>query len=647
MSHLDSLNAAQKDAVTTTEGPLMVIAGAGAGKTRVIAHRILEIVRHGTAPEHILAITFTNKSAKEMRERVLKLLNEDAGNSRPAFEPFKPPFVSTFHSLGLTIIKENHKLLGYKRTPMIYDRNDSMRTIKEALKRFGFENLEARACLGKISRQKSDGVTADSFTRKSERNPYDKMVAQVWMQYEKALREDGALDFDDLLSVARSILTGYTAVREHYQKRWRYVHVDEFQDTNGIQAEMVEMLLGPENNICVVGDVDQTIYGWRGAQIANMLAFEKKYPNTKVVLLEQNYRSTKNIIAAANEVISKNAVRPEKTLFTENEDGELISLYRAFDETDEAGYVARIIKELVGEGTQPRDIAVLYRANYQSRAIEEQLLHSGVAYQVLGTKFFERKEVKDVVSYIRAALGGASADVARVANTPARGIGKVTLAKMLEGHEETLSGAVGVKVAAFRALLQRIESAAHQLAPSELVKYVAKESGIETILKEDKTEGKERLENVQELVSLASRFDLVPGDPKGDGTTDAIESFLESAALMSDQDEMKTEQNAARLMTVHAAKGLEFKNVFVTGLEEGLFPYEREGENDRDKEEERRLMYVALTRAEKKLHLTYASYRTVFGSKNATSPSSFLADIPDDLIELANPERVGRTIYLD
>ncbi len=639
MNHLDGLNEAQKQAVLKTEGPLLVLAGAGAGKTRVITHRMLEIVRRGTAPDKILAITFTNKAASEMRERATKLLSQDQATTRPAFEPFRPPFVSTFHSLGLTIIKENAKLLGFKRTPAIYDRNDSLRTVKEILKRIGVEEIEPRTMLSIISRNKGEGRTPEGLMNKAE-SSRDQLVARVWSEYDTELRKEGALDFDDLLARAVRFLAHNPEVTKRYQERWPYIHIDEYQDTNRIQAEMAELLVGPAKNICAVGDIDQTIYGWRGAEIANIMSFEKKFPGATVILLEENYRSTKTILAAANQIISKNVFRPEKNLYTKNDDGDMISFYQAFDEMDEGSFIARKITEGMSRGMQPKDFCVLYRANFQSRAIEEALLRAEVPYQVLGTRFFERKEIKDALSFVRAALYETSADVARVANIPARGIGKVTLLRMLGGKEHELTGATREKVQQFRNLLSRIAAASTTLPPSQLIRFVMEETGLERMIKEDKIEGAERLENVRELVSLASRFDPLPIE-------EALTAFLESAALQSDQDELKEDANAVRLMTVHASKGLEFPHVFITGLEEGLFPYEREGDEDGDKEEERRLCYVALTRAEKKIFLSCASYRTVFGSKNATIPSQFLSDIAPELIHYEAPERIGRTIYLE
>src|SRR3990167_8786349 len=635
MDHLATLNPQQRTCVESIDGPLLVLAGAGAGKTRVIAERIRNIIRRGAAPESILAITFTNKAAGEMRSRVL-------GSLTSTEVRLPQPFISTFHSLGLTLIKENAKLLGYKRTPAIYDRADSLRTMKQALKASGGDDIEPRMALAVASRNKGEGITANMYAEAAV-SWRDKQIAEAWLKYEAALYLDGAMDFDDLLLRAVQLLQKYPEVRERCQRRWKYLHVDEYQDTNVIQAQLAELLVGPEKNICVVGDIDQTIYGWRGAQIENMLLFEKKYGGG-VVVLEENYRSTKTILSAANSLIGNNTNRPEKNLFTKNPDGEPISLYVAGDGGDEALFVARKIQELLDEGRKAQDFAVLYRANFQSRAIEEKLLDAGVPYQVLGTRFFERKEVKDVLSFVRAATGGSAPDLGRVIDT-LPGLGKVTKLKILSGQEAALQGKTRERVASMRALLQKIAAESAHLPPSMLLRMVITESGIEKSLKEDKFEGGERLENLAELVSLATRFEPV-GAPEG------LEKFLEAAALASDQDELKEERDQVRLMTVHAAKGLEFPYDFIIGLEEGLFPYDppsggQGGKDEQDKlEEERRLMYVALTRAQKKLYLSFAMMRTVFGSTDIRSPSSFLEECKDHIVA-EEPERLGKTIYLD
>lgn len=621
MDHFAALNPQQRTCVESIDGPLLVLAGAGAGKTRVIAERIRNIIRRGAAPESILAITFTNKAAGEMRGRI-----------GPG------PFVSTFHSLGLTLIKENAKLLGYKRAPAIYDRADSLRIMKQALKTTGGEDIEPRVALAVASRNKGEGVTAGRYAEAAV-SWRDKQIAEAWLKYEAALRDDGAMDFDDLLLRAVELLEKNPEIRGRCQRRWKYLHVDEYQDTNSIQARLAELLVGPEKNICVVGDIDQTIYGWRGAQIENMLLFEKKYGG-EVVVLEENYRSTKTILSAANSLIGNNTNRPEKNLFTKNADGEPLSLYAAGDGGDEALFVARKIQELLDDGKKPHDFAVLYRANFQSRAIEEKLLDAGIPYQVLGTRFFERKEVKDVLSFVRAAVSENAADIGRVFDTLA-GIGKVTKLKILSGQEAALTGKMRERVAAVRRLLIKIRADAAAVPPSKLIRAVIAESGIEKTLKDDKLEGAERLENLAELVSLATRYDGFPA-PEG------LEKFLESAALASDQDELKEEKNQVRLMTVHAAKGLEFPYIFIIGLEEGLFPYEREDDTKKDSlEEERRLMYVALTRAQKKVFLSYAMMRTIFGNTDVRTNSRFLDELPVELIVAESPERLGKTIYLD
>ena len=635
MKHLQGLNPQQQEAVLAIDGPLLVLAGAGAGKTRVIAERIKEIIRRGAEPASILAITFTNKAAGEMRSRI-----------------GQGPFVSTFHSLGLTLIKENPKLLGYKRTPSIYDRSDSLSEMKRTLKALGADDIEPRLALAVASRQKGEGVGAQEFAAGAVL-PRDRHIAAAWLRYEEALRADNAVDFDDLLVKAVELLERNPEIRKKYQDRWKYLHIDEYQDTNAIQARLAHLLVGPECNVCAVGDIDQTIYGWRGAKIENILSFETQYPGAKVVTLEQNYRSTKAILAAANDLIVNNPNRPEKNLYTGNPDGEPLSLYAAGDGGDEASFVVRKIQSLLQAGltssgevrpARPKDCAVLYRANFQSRAIEEKLLDAGVPYQVLGTRFFDRKEVKDVLSFVRAAIGGSAPDLGRVIDT-LPGLGKVTKLKILSGQEATLQGKTRERVASMRALLQKIAAEAAHLPPSMLLRMVITDSGIERSLKEDKFEGGERLENLAELVSLATRYDPY-GAPEG------LEKFLEAAALASDQDELKEERDMVRLMTVHAAKGLEFPYVFIIGLEEGLFPYDppsggQGGKDEQDKlEEERRLMYVALTRAQKKLYLSFAMMRTVFGSTDIRSPSSFLEECKDHIVA-EEPERLGKTIYLD
>lgn len=644
MDHLEGLNAAQKEAVTHTEGPLLVLAGAGSGKTRVITHRIIELILKGVAPHNILAVTFTNKAAKEMRERVQKLIADCVPASRAGSDSH--PTVSTFHALGVRMLREHHEALGLKRHFAIYDRSDSNKAIKRALEIAGYspKQFEPRKILSIISRAKGDAKSREDFLDGARSYP-ERVAGDVWEHYEKILREEQALDFDDLLLKTLNMLKSLPHIREEYTNRFKYIHIDEYQDTNRVQFEIAELMTGSQKNICVVGDVDQNIYSWRGADVANIMQFERHFPGAKIIFLEENYRSTQTIIAASNDIIAKNVNRPPKNVFTKNHEGEPISLYAAMSGQDEAEHIALTAKRLIADGASPSNIAVLFRTNFQSRALEEAFLNMNVPYQVLGTRFFERKEIKDVLSFLRFSLNGDNtADLARIINVPPRGIGKVTLLKLIEGRRGELKGATLAKVEQFETLMMDIASYAKQKPVHETLKFIMKHTGLEEQLKIDGEEGLERLENLRELVTLATRYSEY--NPE-----EAVEHFLEDAALQSDQDEMKSkeEQDAVRLMTVHAAKGLEFPYVFISGLEEGLFPHERLSDEKIDEEEERRLFYVALTRAEKRVFLSFAHMRTIFGSQRVNVPSSFLSDISEDLIEGQNPSESGyeTTVYLD
>ena len=621
--YLTTLNPAQREAVLTTEGPLLVLAGAGSGKTRVITHRIVHLIHQGVAPHHILAITFTNKAAKEMRERALALIREYPPADRAAQD--STPMILTFHALGVRILREHHETLNLRRHFTIYDRADSIRAIKKALELANYspKQFEPRRMLGIISRAKGDALSRVAFLEAASSYP-DRVAAEVWQHYEKIMREEHALDFDDLLLKTLDLLKSYPVIRDVLRDRYRYLHVDEYQDTNAVQFEIAKMLTGERRNICVVGDIDQNIYSWRGADIKNVLTFEKHFPGAKTVFLEENYRSTQTIIAVSNDIIAKNKNRVEKTVFTSNPEGDKMTLYTAMTGTEEAEYIAMTAKRLIADGARPSAIAVLFRTNFQSRSLEEAFLNYNVPYQVLGTRFFERKEVKDALSFLRLAVNPDSiADLARVVNVPPRGIGKVTVLKLIEGKRDQITGTTRAKVAVFDELMMDIAKSANTKKISETLAYIISRSGLEAHFKESGTEDDlARLENLRELVTLAVRYDhLAPNE--------AVEELLADAALQSDQDEMKSkeEQDAVRLMTIHAAKGLEFPYVFITGLEEGLFPHERLDDKGVDHEEERRLFYVALTRAEKKVYLTHAHMRTIFGSQRVNVPSSFLSDI--------------------
>lgn len=646
---LKGLNPEQKSAVLATTGPVLIVAGAGAGKTKTITHRILHLIKEGVAPSQILAITFTNKAAKEMRERITHLLSENRSLNFPVAAT-ETPFVSTFHSLGVYLLKENCQILGLPRHFSIFDKSDSLRLIKEILKELDIDSkqFEPSKILNLISREKSDLTTVENFSGNATKNGYSLagVAAKVWRLYEDKKRAEKALDFDDLLLQSYLLLKKYPEILARYQKRWLYLHVDEYQDTNKVQYMMSKLLAEKNRNICVVGDIDQNIYSWRGADIGNLLNFEKDYPEAKIIKLEQNYRSTQTIIAAANEVIKKNKMRLEKNLFTKKEEGKKITVFEAGNEVEEARYIAREAKRLQAEDkVKLSEIALLYRANFQSRVIEEAMIAESVPYQLLGTKFFERKEVKDILSFLRAALNPDSlTDLKRIINVPARGLGKVTILKVFSGQRDDLPPLVKQKVDSFFSFLAEIKTKIEKEKPTEVIKYIITGSGLEKELIDGTDEDKEDLENMKELATLAHKYNHLP---LGEG----IEKLLEEASLQSDQDELKETEEAVKLMTVHSAKGLEFDYVFITGLEEDLFPHQKLGAQrigQAEEEEERRLFYVALTRAREKLYLSYAEIRTIFGSQIFNSRSRFFEDIDENLLEKEEQfEFREKIIYLD
>jgi len=688
--HLSGLNNEQKEAALHMKGPLLIVAGAGAGKTKTITHRIVNLIKNGVAPEKILAVTFTNKAAKEMRERIVSEIEKNAkGQDRI-------PFISTFHSLGVHIIKENARLLGLTKYFTILDEEDSTSMIKEIEKELGLDlkQYDPKRIKNIISREKGKFTHLADYAER-EKGTLGRVVSQIWGPYEKRKTKENALDFDDLLLKTTKLLRDNTEIRKIYQEKWEYIHVDEYQDTNEVQYLMSKLLSENNKNICVVGDADQNIYSWRGANLKNILSFEKDYPDAKIILLEQNYRSTKNILEAANVVIKKNIYRPDKNLFTNNPTGGKIGLYEALDETDEADFVAAKILETaeavhegqnvfersIAQAGEPSiairqqanmraesenilsEIAVLYRANFQSRALEEAMLRHNIPYQVLGVKFFERKEIKDTLAYLRAALNPESlSDIKRIINFPARGIGKVTLAKIFANDTENLPIKTKIKINNFYGVLEEIKEKVKTEKASRVIKFVVKHSGIERELSEGTEEDTERLENVKELATLALKYDDLAN---GLG----VERLLEDASLASDQDSLiinsassvrgredpqrALASNGVKLMTVHASKGLEFKYVFVAGLEDRLFPHERRNEDSpasaggygEAQEEERRLFYVALTRAKEKLFLSFANFRTIFGARNINAPSEFINDIPAGLLEKEGEHGV-KTIYI-
>ncbi len=635
-NHLEKLNVKQKEAVLATEGPLLIVAGAGTGKTKTLTHRIYQLIHQGVHPANILAITFTNKAAKEMRERVMHML----GN-----QGHEAPFMKTFHSLGVYILRRFSREAGLKKDFAILDTNDTQKIIKEAMEKHGVNPKihEPKKIRSFISSRKSDGVTAEGFS-KATHSSFTEIVSAVWLSYEEMKTKESGVDFDDLLLKTLELLEKNLDVRTALQNQWKYIHIDEYQDTNKVQYDIVRLLAEKHHNLCVVGDTDQNIYSWRGANLRNILNFEKDYPESQVILLEENYRSSKNILTAADEVIKKNTARIHKTLTTQQGDGEKINLFVSMNEADEAFHVARKAADLIKEGNSPTELAVLYRTNFQSRVLEEAFLRENVPYQLLGTKFFERKEIKDAVSYIRAALNrDGLSDLKRIINEPKRGLGPAALIKIFAGVSHELSPSQAKSYQTFTAILDGIESFSKDHTPGELVRFVIEKTGFYDLYKNGTEEDHERLENLEELVTYATKYE-------------DLSTMLEDIALQSDQDQLddKNKKDGVKLMTIHSSKGLEFDYVFIGGLEQGLFPHDGfdEKKSVEDQEEERRLFYVALTRARKKLMLSYAMMRTIYGEQTFNEPSEFLADIPNEIIEKEDgfggaPIKPIKTVYLD
>lgn len=637
MEYLQGLNERQKEAVLQTEGPVSVLAGAGSGKTKVLTTRIYHLIRQGVPPEKILAVTFTNKAAREMRERLSHELKEAV----TVWNRESVPFVSTFHGLGRELLKEYGSLLGIHRHFVIFDRDDSVRAIKQALKVLDMDpkEIQPRMILSRISKAKGDGLSVETYKEKYGKEGFHaRIAADVWKLYNETLQKEKALDFDDLIVLPVKLLREHKELRQTLSDRFHYLHIDEYQDTNALQGELATYLAGEKQNIFVVGDIDQTIYTWRGATIDNLLEFEKTYNNARTIVLEHNYRSTKTIVEAANQIIEKNRNRKEKRSVTDNKEGKPVYIHAAESADAEAHFVAEEARKYISEGISPNEIGVLYRTNFQSRVLEEAFLRARIPYRLIGTQFLDRKEVKDVLSWVRLALDPSrEADTIRAVQSPPRGIGKVTLGKLTAGRRDLLKPAEMAKVEAFETLLKTLHEAAATLPPSEFVRSVIELSGMRAHLEKGGDEDLERLENAQELVTLASRYDETPG-------LEGVSAFLADTALAGDQDEFdrpgkKTVEEGVSLMTVHAAKGLEFSVVFVTGLEEGLFPHEGVQEEERDEEEERRLFYVAMTRAKEVLYLTLARVRRIYGTDYLQEPSLFLHDIDTSLVAYTHEEK--------
>lgn len=619
----DKLNDRQKEAVLHKDGPCLVLAGAGSGKTRVLTERIAHLINSGVRPHNILAITFTNKAAKEMKERVHNLVGEEADKI----------FIGTFHSIGLKILRENAKVIGYENNITILDRDDVNSLIKKFLKDLNLnsEQYPVKYILNKISFAKNEGLTPNEY-EKFMKGPLDEAVIKVYKKYVDTLKRNNSVDFDDLLILPLEIFKKSDEVLDKYCEHYQYILVDEYQDTNGVQYEFCKMLAEKYRNLFVVGDMDQSIYSFRFANFMNVINFEKDYEEAKVIILDENYRSTNNILNAANQVIKNNSERKEKNLWSSNGDGEKIQYIRCDGEREEAKCVVIETKKLISNGQLPREIAVLYRTNGQSRVIEEEFLKEGIPFKVVGSYFFyNRKEIKDLIAYFHL-IYNSHDDVSleRVINVPKRGIGLKTLEKLRTEASITDTSMFNVissgKELEFKKIILELQEASKETNLSGLVDLILEKSGMKKELEESNSlESEIRLENLEEFKSITLAFE--------DRGIYSLEEFLENISLVSDRTDYKEVENGVTLMTLHSAKGLEFDNVFLVGMEEGIFPHSRSYESKSELEEERRLCYVGITRARKRLYLLNARQRTLFGKTSMNIPSRFIDEINPDLIE--------------
>lgn len=648
MDYLEGLNDRQREAVLHTEGPLLIMAGAGSGKTRVVTHKIAYLIKEKNVfPGSILAITFTNKAANEMKDRVGDLLNTNVDSM----------WMGTFHSICVRILRRDIHKIGYDRSFSIYDRDDQITLIKECIKEINLdkEMFKERSVLSQISSFKDEQIDPDKYINENYGDYYARNVGEIYALYEKKLKKYNALDFDDLIIKAVELLRAEKEIKDYYQERFQYVFVDEYQDTNKIQYSLVKLLSAKHNNLCVVGDSDQSIYSWRGADVSNILDFEKEFVGAKVVLLEQNYRSTQKILTVANKVIKNNYTRHDKNLWTDNVEGDPIR-YEQLDYSDEEGrFVADEIRQFVNyKGFKASEIAVLYRTNAQSRSFEESFMREGLPYKIVGgLKFYDRREVKDVIAYLKAIQNpNDNISIKRIINTPKRGIGLSTIDKIeqysIEHGEslygslldidriDSLNGRARNSVKPFVELMNNFMAKKEIMGIQEFIEDLIYSSGyIPDLEKENTIEATTRIDNIREFLSVALTFE--EQNPEAH-----MEEFLASVSLLSDVDKTLDEDNMITLMTVHGSKGLEYPVVFLVGMEQGLFPISRAMENDDDLEEERRLCYVAVTRAEQHLIITNAKCRTIYGKTNNTIPSLFIKEM-GDAIEKKQVERQVRT----
>ncbi|OGZ49194.1 MAG: hypothetical protein A3C84_01700 [Candidatus Ryanbacteria bacterium RIFCSPHIGHO2_02_FULL_48_12] len=637
MDTLSGLNERQKEAVLATEGPLLLVAGAGSGKTKVLVHRIAHLIAKGIEPEKILAVTFTNKAAREMQERVSAFLDAHGGQTVPAW---RRPWIGTFHALGVQMLRADGEAIGIPRTFSILDEDDSVSIVKTIVKTMELDAKQFQPSRIRhiISKLKNDFIDPESYEIAGDEGIYPGIIKKIYQAYETELTRAHGLDFDDLLVKTVRLLTKDKLAFEKYQQKWRYMMVDEYQDTNSVQYTLTKLLASGHGNITVVGDADQAIYSWRGADFRNILNFEHDWPNARVITLEQNYRSTKTILEAANIVIQKNIERKEKNLWTDNSAGDLLRIFVSEDEKREASAVVHQIARAQRVGTPLHDMAILYRTNAQSRAMEEALIKRGIPYRLLGgVRFYDRKEIRDVLAYVRLAVNPDDfISLKRIINTPTRGIGK-TVADKYAANTPPLNEKELAKIAPFQRVMETIRMSLAKDQTTELIRGILTITGYESYMRDGTPEGEDRWANVQELFTVTQGYDALEA-PAG------TQKFLEDVALISDADLVDTTQEAVHMMTVHAAKGLEFRLVFIIGLEEGIFPHSLSLGDPKGLEEERRLCYVALARAKEHLYLSFARTRSLYGEKMWNEPSRFLRDIPAHL--LAEPVDLDLDEYI-
>lgn len=644
---LNGMNPRQKEAVLHTDGPLLLMAGAGSGKTRVLTHRIAYLIEEKEVnPWNILAITFTNKAAKEMKERVNAILASGG----------EDVWVSTFHSMCVRILRRDVDFIGYNRNFTIIDSSEQLTLMKRILKELNIDpkKYDPRSILGTISQAKNSLQTPQDFT-KMQGSYYEEIAAKCYAAYQKELQYNQCMDFDDLIMNTIRLFEEHPDSLTYYQNKFHYIHVDEYQDTNHAQYTLVNLLAGRFRNLCVVGDADQSIYGWRGADMQNILDFEKDYPDAAVILLEQNYRSTKNILSAANQVIENNSNRKPKNLWTENKEGNKITYYRADNERDETRFIVdRMQEEIRSNHRNYGDFAILYRTNAQSRVMEETLLKANIPYKMVGGhKFYDRKEIKDILAYLNVLANPQdSISFERIVNSPKRGIGPGSIEKLrsfaslheplLEAAQNVdlanIGGKAGQQLGAFGEMIQEVTQMIPYLTVTELTKEVLDRSGyLEDLKIQNTLEAQARIENLEEFLTVTQEFDKQfeqQNEEDADAPEEKLTVFLNDLALVSDIDNLEEDASQVTLMTLHAAKGLEFPVVFLIGLEEGVFPLSRALMEESELEEERRLAYVGITRAEEALYLTNAFSRTLYGRTQYNRPSRFVEEIDQELLEI-------------